>query len=78
MNDKKLEKLKRQLTNQVMHQTRWVRSVPLMLSQLGGMLALTGYWRSTGPLITLGVCIAIVGFGAQAVLWYGLHDEDKL
>lgn len=77
MNDKELEKLKRQITAQVKHQTRWVRRVPLLLGVLGIVLTLIGYWRSAGSLTTLGACVSVVGFGAQAVLWYGLHDEDK-
>jgi hypothetical protein len=78
MNNNELEKLKSQLSNQVKHQTRWVRRVPLLLGLLGGMVTLTGYWRSAGSLIALGLCIGFVGFGAYAVLWHGLHDEEKL
>ncbi|AHZ73580.1 hypothetical protein OU5_P0328 (plasmid) [Pseudomonas mandelii JR-1] len=77
MNDNEVEKLKRQLTAHIEHQTRWVRRIPTLLGVLGIVLALIGYWRSVGPLTALGACISIVGFGAQAVLWVGLHDEDK-
>ena len=77
MNDNEVEKLKRQLTAHIEHQTRWVRRIPTLLGVLGIVLTLIGYWRSVGPLTALGACISIVGFGAQAVLWVGLHDEDK-
>ena len=77
MSDNELDKLNRQLTALIEHQTRWVRRIPTLLGVLGIVLALIGYWRSVGPLTALGVCVSIVGFGAQAVLWVGLHDEDK-
>lgn len=38
---------------------------------------LIGYRRSSGPLTTLGACLSVMGFGAQAVLWYGLRGEEK-
>ncbi|MNT93584.1 hypothetical protein D3C72_2350910 [compost metagenome] len=63
---------------QVKHQTRWVRRVPMLIGALGAVLALLGLWQSSGALITLGSFVGIAGFGAQAVLWYGLRDEDKL
>ena len=77
MNDNEVEKLKRQLTAHIEHQTRWVRRIPSLLGVLGIVLTLIGYWRSVGPLTALGTCVSIIGFGAQAVLWIGLHDEDK-
>lgn len=77
MNEHDSEKLKRQLTAQVKYQTRWLRRIPLLLGGFGLVLMLIGYWRSSGPLTTLGACVSVMGFGAQAVLWYGLRGEDK-
>ncbi|WP_343176982.1 hypothetical protein [Pseudomonas sp. 4810-S13] len=77
MSDNELDKLKRQLTALIEHQTRWVRRIPALLGVLGIVLTLIGYWRSVGPLTALGACVSIIGLGAQAVLWIGLHDEDK-
>lgn len=76
MSDKDRERLKRQISAQVKYETRWVRRVPLLLGLAGVTLALIGCFVSTYPLIALGSCAAVLGFGAQAVLWYGLRDED--
>lgn len=78
MRDKDLDNLKRQITLRVKHETRWLRRVPLLLGALGLVLTLIGYWRSSGPLTILGAFLTVMGFGAQAALWYGLRDEDKL
>lgn len=78
MRDKDSDNLKRQITIRVKHQTRWLRRVPLLLGALGLVLTLIGCWHSSGPLASLGACLAVMGFGAQAVLWYGLRDEDRL
>ncbi|MNN68037.1 hypothetical protein D3C81_1837120 [compost metagenome] len=72
------EDLKRQLVAQVKHQTRWIRRAPMLIGVFGGGLALLGLWHASGSLITLGACAGVAGFGAQAVLWHGLHDEEKL
>lgn len=72
------EDLKRQLVARVKHQTRWVRRVPMMIGAFGGGLALLGLWQASGSFVTLGAAAGVAGFGAQAVLWYGLHDEEKL
>ena len=78
MSDEDLKKLKRQMIAQVKHQTRWARRAPMLIGALGVVLALLGLWHSTGALISIGGLIGIAGFGAQAVLWYGLYDEGKL
>jgi hypothetical protein len=77
MNERDSEKLRQQLAAQVKYQTRWLRRPPLLLGAIGLVLMLIGYWRSSGSLTTLGACVSVMGFGAQAVLWYGLRGEDK-
>lgn len=77
MNGQDSEKLRRQLTAQAKYQTRWLRRILLLLGGFGLMLMLIGFRRSSGPLTTLGACVSVMGFGAQAVLWYGLRGEDK-
>lgn len=78
MNDEDLKKLKRQMIAQVKHQTRWTRRVPMLIGVLGAVLALLGLWHSIAALTTIGAALGVAGFGAQAVLWFGLRDEDKL
>ncbi len=78
MSDEDLKKLKRQMIAQVKNQTRWARRVPMLIGAFGAVLALLGLWHSSGTLITLGAVVGVAGFGAQAVLWYGLHDEENL
>lgn len=78
MDDKDLKKLKRQIVAQVKHETRWTRRVPVLIGGLGVACALFGLWSSSGALIFIGGLVGIAGFGAQAVLWYGLRDEDNL
>lgn len=77
MSDEDLRELKRQMVAQVKHQTRWLRRAPMLIGIVGGGLALWGIWQAAGSLITLGALCGVTGFAAQAVLWYGLHDEDK-
>lgn len=77
MSDENLRELKPQMVAQVKHQTRWLRRAPVLMGVIGGVLALLGFWQSTGALITLGTLCGVAGFAAQAVLWYGLHDEYK-
>ncbi|KNH43682.1 MULTISPECIES: hypothetical protein [Pseudomonas] len=77
MSDEDLRELKRQMVAQVKHQTRWLRRAPMLIGVVGGGLALLGLWQAAGSLITLGALCGVTGFGAQAVLWYSLHDEEK-
>jgi len=77
MSDENLKELQRQMVAQVKYQTRWLRRAPVLIGVIGGVLALLGYSQSTGALITLGTLCGFTGFAAQAVLWYGLQDEDK-
>jgi len=77
MNEHDSKRLRRQLTAQVKHQTRWLRRIPLLLGGVGLVLMVFGYRRLSGPLTILGACVSVMGFGAQAVLWYGLRGEDK-
>ncbi|NBA98610.1 hypothetical protein [Pseudomonas sp. R5(2019)] len=78
MSDEDLKKLKQQIVAQVKHETRWTRRVPVLIGGLGVVCALLGFWHSSGALISIGGLVGIAGFGAQAVLWYGLRDEGRL
>lgn len=49
----------------------------MMIGAFGGGLALLGLCLASGALITLGAFAGVAGFGAQAFLWYALHDEEK-
>jgi hypothetical protein len=65
------------LGSPLQHESRWIKLVPLLIGTIAAVVACLGYAYSRWTFMAIGLFILIVGFSAQAVLWFGLRDLNR-
>jgi hypothetical protein len=63
---------------QVNYETRWLRRIPLMIGVFAAVVACIGYCVAYWKIMTVALFILVIGFSAQAILWFGLKGSNKL